>query len=281
MLRKLEKGLNTAKAKSDTMASYPDPRGASQYSNGSHYGPSPSHFLATSLPSASLQHQYSQDYPNSSHSSRTMDGDDDDENDADRNDDNIFPAKVVRKEKERSFFDTILNPEHTKPDPNRPGTSYSPPVHGLHTHPDGLTDPITAGIIDEPGAKVLFDLIFLRLNPFINLFEPALHSVHYVREKCPFLFTTLIMAGCKFFRPALFKQCQQLANDYAVKSFAEGWKSIEVVQAFVCLTYWRDSQDHNVSAFRPLPFHALHHSSVHGPMSVTSVCFSCSPTVRP
>ena len=106
-----------------------------------------------------------------------------------------------------------------------------------------LNDPITTGLIDENEAEVLFDLIFLRLNPFVNLFDPALHCVPYVRSKCPFLFTTMIMAACKFFKHDLFKQCQKLANDLAVRAFAEAWKRVEVVQAFACLTYWKDRGD--------------------------------------
>jgi hypothetical protein len=90
---------------------------------------------------------------------------------------------------------------------------------------------------------MLFDAIFLRLNPFINLFDPTLHTPTYVRSKCPFLFTTLIMAGCKFFKAEKFKRCQKLANEFAIRAFAEGWKRIEVVQAFACLTYWKEPDD--------------------------------------
>jgi hypothetical protein len=97
--------------------------------------------------------------------------------------------------------------------------------------------------MDENQATVLFDLVFLRLNPFINLFDPALHSVHYVRSRCPLLFTTLLMAGAKFFKPEIYRPCQKLANDLAVRAFAEGWKSVEVVQAFACLVYWREPDD--------------------------------------
>lgn len=111
--------------------------------------------------------------------------------------------------------------------------------------PAGFQDPITAGLISEDKAKMLFDAIFLRLNPFINLFDPQLHSVNYVRSKCPLLFTTLIAAGCKFFEPSLYKECLHLAHELAVRAFAEGWKRVEVVQAFACLTYWRE-QDDNV-----------------------------------
>lgn len=177
--------------------------------------------------------------------SRPSDGDD--EEDGDRCDEK-FPAKMIRRE--NSFFRTILNPEHKSPYPAivpqapRNDTDHQqsrPPLL-----PDGCKDPITAGLITEDKARILLDLIMLRLNPFINLFDPALHSVEYVRSKCPFLFTTLIMAGSKFFQPEIYKECLRLAHDLAVYAFSKAWKRVEVVQAFACLTYWREQED-NVS----------------------------------
>jgi hypothetical protein len=106
-----------------------------------------------------------------------------------------------------------------------------------------IPDPVSEGILNDDDAKVLFDLVFLRLNPFINLFDPALHSVSYVRGRSKFLFTVLLMAGCKFFKTESFPQCQRMAYDLAVRAFAEGWKSVEVVQAFACLCYWKDPED--------------------------------------
>lgn len=174
---------------------------------------------------------------------RNSDGDDED----DRGDEK-FPAKLIGRE--NSFFRTILNPEHKSPYPTTASQTSRSDLDGLQLSrpaplPAGIQDPITAGLILEDKAKMLFDAIFLRLNPFINLFDPQLHSVGYVRSKCPFLFTTLIAAGCKFFEPSLYKECLHLAHELAVRAFAEGWKRVEVVQAFACLTYWRE-QDDNV-----------------------------------
>lgn len=257
MLRRLEKGLNTAKLKSQssesTMASpYPssDPRSGGpqgpKYSGMQQYGSPGVHFPSNELPPLNLPYSRGEGYA-SSHGSRSMDMDEDDE-DADRQDGAIFPAKLIERQR-NSFFRTILNPEETPASSSTPRSASFPPQPTRTVASNNLCDPIAAGIIDEEQAKVLFDLIFLRLNPFINLFDPALHSVAYVRSKCPFLFTTLIMAGCKFFKPELFKRCQKLAHDFAVQAFAEGWKRVEVVQAFACLTYWKDPDD-NVSARR-------------------------------
>lgn len=254
MLRRLEKGLNNAKAKSQVnteaalgVAPYPtDPRASSSQDaayqplrpDGPYSSPT-SQYSSTQLAPLNLPYSSPNTY-NSSTPAPRMDIDEEEE-DADRAGDNIFPAKLIRKENERSFFNVVLGPHDNSSSPNPPpnrGTSFTPP----RTVP-GLDDPIAAGIVTEEDAKVLFDLLFLRLNPFINLFDPTLHTVAYVRSRCPFLFTTLIMAGCKFFRHDKFKECQKLANQFAVRAFSESWKRVEVVQAFACLTYWKDPND--------------------------------------
>ncbi|KAF7964495.1 hypothetical protein HWV62_6889, partial [Athelia sp. TMB] len=258
LLRRLEKGLNSAKPKqqSDNTISSPypmsdsrtSPSGATHYAGmlrGDSYGTFNSHFPSIELPPLNLPSGFNRNGngPSSSGSRGTMDIDDDDDNGAG---DDMFPAKLIKKENQRhSFFRTILNPEE------RPPSSATTPTDPLHPAPvpADLDDPISAGIIDEGDASVIFEMVFLRLNPFINLFDPSLHTVAYVRSKCPLLFSTLIMAGAKFFRPEIFKQCQKLANDLAVRAFADGWKRVEVVQAFACLTYWKEPDD-NVG--RPL-----------------------------
>lgn len=95
----------------------------------------------------------------------------------------------------------------------------------------------------EHAADLIFRRFFLRLNPFICLFDPVLHSVDHVRKSCPFLFTCIIMAGCKFWKPHLYPACQQLAHDTCVKVFANGVKSIGIVQSFACMTYWKEPDD--------------------------------------
>jgi hypothetical protein len=258
LLRRLEKGLNSAKPKSqsDSAISSPYPisdsrnaaSDATHYSGmmrADNYGSFNSHFPSIELPPLNLSQNHQRNgHPSSSRGSLgTMDLDDEDE-DNDHEEDSMFPAKLIKRENQRhSFFRTILNPDHdapTTPSNTIPGESN--PLRPAPI-PQDLNDPITAKIINEEEAKVIFDLVFLRLNPFVNLFDPALHTVSYVRSKCPLLFTALIMAGAKFFRPEIYRDCQKLANDLAVRAFAEQWKRVEIVQAFACLTYWKEPDD--------------------------------------
>ncbi|KAA1479725.1 hypothetical protein DENSPDRAFT_846342 [Dentipellis sp. KUC8613] len=255
MLRRLEKGLSSAKLKQVSEASA---KSSKPLASGTNSGrlEAPPHQLRPGDPYSTPGSQYSTELPPLG-SSAECNGDDprhgprnveEQEDDGDRGDEGMFPAKLIRRENQRQpFFKTILNPEHETPvtsssSDRTPSSSFTPPTTS-GPHLPGLEDPVIAGIVDEAYAKVLFDLVFLRLNPFINLFDPALHSVAYVRSKSPFLFTTLIMAGCKFFKPEAYKACQKLAHEFAVRAFAEGWKSVEVVQAFACLTYWKEPDD--------------------------------------
>jgi hypothetical protein len=258
MLRRFEKELNSAKMKShpsEPMSPYNTDEVCNPNRQASHLtirtsdptfcSPS-AHFSANDLSPTSLQtYPVLDGYLPSSNDSRSMDIMDevDEDDDPDRQEDAFFPAELIKSETQQNFFfRTILNPEEVRAaaSPNR-SSSFTP--HQVVSTSNGLSDPITAGIVTETEAVTLFDAIFLRLNPFINLFDPALHTVSYVRSKCPFLFTTLIMAGCNFFQTEQFKQCQKLANEFAVRAFTESWARVEVVQAFACLTYWQDPDD--------------------------------------
>ncbi|KAI6111546.1 hypothetical protein EV401DRAFT_2109934 [Pisolithus croceorrhizus] len=212
MLRRLEKGLNAAKLKQ--MNETPT---TPVYTIDSRSPQTDSSFGSVLRPE-----QYS--------SSGKCAPDGNEEEDGDRSDDK-FPAKLIGREN-NSFFKTILNPEHKSPYQTTIVPQAGNDINHQQSRPsslfDGCDDPITAGLITEEKAQIIFDLIMLRLNPFINLFDPALHSVDYVRSKCPFL---------------LYKDCLRLAHDLALCAFSKAWKRIEVVQAFACMTYWREQED--------------------------------------
>ncbi|KAH7340719.1 fungal-specific transcription factor domain-containing protein [Rhizoctonia solani] len=286
MLRRIEKGLNNERKKSQvangvTHAPYPvnTSRGPNDFNFASNSdgfmdpslnknataprGPMSTSTTPTSteLPPGSTQGVGSPGKQGITHvktpvpasPSQTMEADDDDEDEKEPSDDGLFPARLLARENRRnSFFRTILNPAEAEsgrsPDDQKPSidsrqTSVTSNVASVIPMIPEPKDPIAAGLMDETQAKVLFDLVFLRLNPFINLFDPVLHTVPYVRSRCPFLFTCLIMAGCKFWKPELFKQTQRIANEFVVKAFADQWKRVEVVQAFACMTYWKEPED--------------------------------------
>ncbi|KAH8102825.1 fungal-specific transcription factor domain-containing protein [Cristinia sonorae] len=264
MLRRLEKGLNNAKLKSHV-----------HETSLSQLAQDPRFFPTNDLPSLNLVPHY--DGP---HSHASVNGSDheDEEDDSDKSPDGMYPAQLIKKANQRnSFFKTILNPENTDPHPGK-GTAApanggsssehsspfasartptrspsAPPVNEpTGSHPidlsrfysqNGLEDPLSAGLLAETEVHVLWEMFFLRINPFINLFDPTLHTVNYVRTRSRFLFTAIVMACCKFFRPELYQTVKKLAHEFAIRAFAESWRRVEVVQAFACLTYWKEPED--------------------------------------
>ncbi|KZT66725.1 hypothetical protein DAEQUDRAFT_674611 [Daedalea quercina L-15889] len=262
MLRRLEKGLNNAKQKSTINDSLvlPPLVGASSADgrfrdNG---GPSGSTYTGPELPPLNLPSRIQDGYPRSSHAS---DSEMEEDDEADDKDGGMYPARVIKQNaRNSSFFKTILNPADDAPVGRQSGVSErsfsqhpqspsyasskpAPSVKPLFAFGQTLRDPVEAGLLQEDEVKNLWDIFYLRLNPFINLFDPALHTYAYVRAKCPFLFTAFIMACCKFFKPEKYKEVLELAHQYAICAFAENWKRVEVVQAFACMTYWREPED--------------------------------------
>ncbi|CDO70586.1 hypothetical protein BN946_scf184636.g19 [Trametes cinnabarina] len=244
MLRRLEKGLNSAKAKQPASALLSQPSSsAAQFTQPDGAGPS------TFAGSASSQ-QYDD----------AMDDDEDD-----RPEEALYPEKVIRSSRS-SFLDVVMNPEPPAPDHTRPisgasserahsipkFTSQSPTRSQASPQPRPYTglfngyvpkDPVAAGIIQETQVDHFFDMFFLRLNPFINLFDPSLHSPAYIRRLSPFLFTAILMACCKFFCANLYPAVRRLAEEWCVFTFQEGTESVETVQALACMTYWKEPAD--------------------------------------
>lgn len=182
---------------------------------------------------------------------------DEDENENEHNEEVKYPAKLIKKEHQRnSFFGTVLGPSGaaTRSPDEHTYSSVSPTIPDQSAYQSASTpqwfapsfpsveDPVRKGLMDEHTAENILDLVLIRLNPFINLFDPELHSFAYIRRNS-FLFTTLLMAGTKFFNPKLYPKCRELADLHTIKAFAEQKKSVEDVQAFMCLTYWREPDD--------------------------------------
>jgi hypothetical protein len=227
MLRLLEKGLNNVKMKQDPSVA-----------SSSHSPRLPDHH-ALPDPTGSLT-----DTPSRPDSADKDEGDEEDHDDA------MIPTRVITREQRRtSFFRTILN--DNSPTSLDKVANPSDPSGGLHQSflpravapPTGYQDPISLGILTESECADLFELVYLRLNLFINLLDPYLHNMDYVRSRCPFLFSALMAAGCRFFKGEHYPTVRQLAKQMAIRAFAEDWKSIEVCQAFACMTYWKDPEE--------------------------------------
>ncbi|TFY78948.1 hypothetical protein EWM64_g5064 [Hericium alpestre] len=130
MLRRLEKGLSTAKLKqvSEAQATGPVPVASASASGGGRSDDDPQRLRSgdgygtpacypDSLPPLNLNNE-GHHKGGLRHGSQSLD--EQEEDDGDRGDEGMdegmFPAKLIRRENQRQpFFKTILNPEHEAP----------------------------------------------------------------------------------------------------------------------------------------------------------------------
>lgn len=104
-------------------------------------------------------------------------------------------------------------------------------------------DPIDKGLLNLHVAASLFEGFMKHLNPFVSQLDPFLHTLEYVRRKSSFLFVAILAAASKSLHESLYPSLHSHAEMLYSESFRRGWKSTEVIQAILILTYWKKPDD--------------------------------------
>ncbi|KAF9048353.1 hypothetical protein BDZ89DRAFT_1057928 [Hymenopellis radicata] len=105
---------------------------------------------------------------------------------------------------------------------------HSPPeilVHGLVAPSD----------VDE-----LFKIFYERVNPFISLLDPALHTPQTTFTRCPFLFTVICAISSRYHPPksSIYPIAMHFAKHSAANALIDGWKSVELCQAYILMSIY-------------------------------------------
>ncbi|KAI9435735.1 fungal-specific transcription factor domain-containing protein [Lactarius indigo] len=96
---------------------------------------------------------------------------------------------------------------------------------------------LISGLITPQEARELFDLFFDHINPYLSLLDEAIHSAASVMRRCPFLFTVVCAISSRYYkRPGLYKLAIHFAKAGAASAFIDGWKCVEMCQAYLMLT---------------------------------------------
>ncbi|KAI0062372.1 hypothetical protein BV25DRAFT_1804016 [Artomyces pyxidatus] len=86
----------------------------------------------------------------------------------------------------------------------------------------------------------LFDIYFDHMNMHCNLLDQEFHTPSLVCSRSPFLLTTICAVSSKFYttRPELHGKLTDLSKKLAFTVPAQGYKSVEIVQAYLLLAMW-------------------------------------------
>ncbi|GAA5965532.1 hypothetical protein JCM21900_004150 [Sporobolomyces salmonicolor] len=113
-------------------------------------------------------------------------------------------------------------------------------LYQLRSDADPAYDPVNLGIISEEMLTRLVNLYFADLHQFVFHLSPSLHTPQFLRDTSPFLTTALAYICATFDAaaqpavPSLFHHLQLINT----RIWAEGLKSLEIVQAYLLLIHW-------------------------------------------
>jgi len=112
--------------------------------------------------------------------------------------------------------------------------------HSKNDDTEGL-DPVELRLVELKELERLFDIFFARINPVLDLFDPFLHSVAFVRMRSAFLTTVIAGMAARFSDTPQDAQLATVLDKHWQEKLLPmillgGYKSVEISQAFLILT---------------------------------------------
>lgn len=105
-----------------------------------------------------------------------------------------------------------------------------------------IPDPVGVGLLSEPEAQWLFSRFAEHVSPSSHIFDHAYHTYERVRRS-PVLFTAVMYAAARFFRPQLADWCLDMAETGIARAMRNADVDLPLVQALLTLVYWKRPKD--------------------------------------
>ncbi|KAG8686322.1 hypothetical protein FRC11_009129, partial [Ceratobasidium sp. 423] len=120
------------------------------------------------------------------------------------------------------------------------GPSANPELRRMIIERQMPPEILTHGIIKPNEVELLFKIFFDQLNPFVAILDPHMHTPAFVFGRCPFLFTAICAISSRYYtkRPELYTIAMHFAKQSAATALIDGWKSVELVQAYILMSVY-------------------------------------------
>ncbi|KAJ3576869.1 hypothetical protein NP233_g143 [Leucocoprinus birnbaumii] len=120
----------------------------------------------------------------------------------------------------------------------KPGPMTILPLRRLYI--ERQIQPEMLSFVSTDEVVVLFDIYFDHISMHCSLLDRNFHTPSLVCSRSPFLLTTICSIASKFYtaRPDLHPRLTELAKKLAFSVPAKGYKSVEIVQAYLLLSLW-------------------------------------------
>ncbi|CDO73651.1 hypothetical protein BN946_scf185014.g121 [Trametes cinnabarina] len=120
----------------------------------------------------------------------------------------------------------------------KPGPMTILPLRRLYI--ERQVQPEMLSFVSTEEVVALFKLYFDHMNVHSPLLDPEFHTPSLVCSRSPFLLTSICAVASRFYdaRPDLHPKLSDLARKLAFQVPARGYKSVEIVQAYLINTLW-------------------------------------------
>ncbi|KAF7311314.1 hypothetical protein MKEN_01033100 [Mycena kentingensis (nom. inval.)] len=94
------------------------------------------------------------------------------------------------------------------------------------------------GLVVPEDVDKLFEIFYTLANPFIAILDPVLHTPASTFARCPFLFTVICAISSRFYpeKSEIYPIAMHFAKHSAATALIDGWKSVELVQAYILMS---------------------------------------------
>ncbi|KAJ3722781.1 fungal-specific transcription factor domain-containing protein [Lentinula guzmanii] len=120
----------------------------------------------------------------------------------------------------------------------KPGPMTILPLRRLYI--ERQVQPEMLSFVSTQEVVALFKIFFDHINMQSNLLDRNFHTPSLVCSRSPFLLTTICAISSRFYleKPELHPRLTELSKKLAFSVPAKGYKSVEIVQAYLLLTMW-------------------------------------------
>ncbi|KAI0665240.1 fungal-specific transcription factor domain-containing protein [Cubamyces menziesii] len=120
----------------------------------------------------------------------------------------------------------------------KPGPMTILPLRRLYI--ERQVQPEMLSFVSTEEVVALFKIYFDHMNVHSPLLDPEFHTPSLVCSRSPFLLTSICAVASRFYdaRPDLHPKLSDLARKLAFQVPARGYKSVEIVQAYLINTLW-------------------------------------------
>ncbi|GLB34598.1 putative fungal specific transcription factor [Lyophyllum shimeji] len=120
----------------------------------------------------------------------------------------------------------------------KPGPMTILPLRRLYI--ERQVQPEMLSFVSTEDVVALFNIYFDHISMHCNLLDRNFHTPSLVCSRSPFLLTTICSIASKFYtaKPELHPRLTELAKKLAFSVPAQGYKSVEIVQAYLLLSLW-------------------------------------------